>query len=833
MDLNGDWILIKGARENNLQNIDVRFPKGKLSVVTGVSGSGKSTLMFNIMCQEGERKFISASGRVPDNVQRSDYDNIYGLSPIVSVSQHNYNNNPRSTVGTYSEIYTYLRLLYTAIGERKCPKCNTNIEFAKLRSTSVNISKEEQGIVETYPCPTCNYPIENITMAHFSFNTEVGACPTCMGLGEKVKPIYDKILDSSLSIKEGGIQVWKKGFVWHFGPLLVRAAKYFNLPFKEADLDKPIGELPDIIKHLLLFGTEDSKIRAFRPEAPPPRNMKEGKYEGAVNSLMRRYYEESLEEENKEEFIKFLKSVECPDCQGHRLKKSSLEVMVNHTPIHQLLTKSLEEVNNWINKLPIALPDNYYQAIKPILSDLKERSQSLCNIGLNYLSLNRTFSTLSGGEAQRMRLSSLLNSNLSGMTCILDEPTAGLHPKDTNKLVKAIKNLRDLGNTVIVIEHDLDVIKQADYVVDIGPDAGVDGGHVVFQGTFNELLKNKISKTAQSFNNNNKKLKSEYRAFEKTITIKNANSFNLKNINVDIPLGILTAITGVSGSGKSTLISQELLDNLSLDNPRLSPNITGGKDVNNVVVVNQKAMGKVARSNAATYTKVFDDIRDLYKEQAKMNGLNLKASHFSFNVNGGRCESCKGTGKIKVQMHFMPTRYLLCPICHGKRYNEKILSVKYKKASIADILEMSIKEARELFLDIPKIKEKLEYLYNIGLGYLKLGQPATTLSGGEAQRIKLAAELSSGKNQHTLYILDEPSVGLHENDTQKLINILNSLVEKGNSVVIIEHNTSIIREADWVIELGPEGGENGGEVIAEGTPFSIKMNPKSVLREYL
>ena len=830
---NNKWIMIKGARENNLKNIDVKFPRNKMSVVTGVSGSGKSSLMFNIFCQEGERKFISATGKAPDKVKRPDYDNIYGLAPIISVSQNNYNNNPRSTVGTYSEIYTYLRLLYTAIGERECPHCHKKIELAKMRTLPASIREDDSYNDEMYLCPECRCPVENITMAHFSFNTTAGACEKCMGLGEVVDPIYDKVVDHNLSIKEGGIKVWKKGFVWHFGPLLVRAAKYYNLPLETEDLDRPIGELDEMVKHLILFGTDDPKIRELCQDKPAPINMKDGRYEGAINSLMRRYEEEAQEDGRAEDISMFFKSMTCPECKGTRLKKSNLEVMVNNTPIHHVFTKSIKELVKWINRLKASISNEYLEIAKTIVSDLEERCESLCNVGLGYLSLDRGFSSLSGGEAQRMRLASLLNADLSGMICVLDEPTSGLHPKDTDKLVNSIKQLRDLGNTVIVIEHDLDVIKEADYIVDIGPEAGSDGGYLIFEGTIYDFLKCEESITAKWLKNDKKELKLQCRKGDKQLIIRNATANNLKSISTVIPLNTITVIAGVSGSGKSTLIFNELLNSLNTDLKCESEKLEGTEHINRLVVVDQKAMGKVSRSNAATYTKVFDDIRDFFKEEAKKQGKNIKASDFSFNVTGGRCSTCKGTGKIKIQMHFMKAQFITCSSCRGKRYNERILGVKYKGYNIADVLEMTVKEARNLFYDISKIRVKLDCLYNIGLGYLKLGQPADTLSGGEGQRIKLASELTLSKNKNTLYILDEPSRGLHENDTEKLMNILNQLVEKGNSVIMIEHNLSIISKADWIIELGPWGGDKGGYLIAEGTPQAIRENPKSILKEYL
>ncbi|MCY9515008.1 excinuclease ABC subunit UvrA [Paenibacillus apiarius] len=819
-----DWIIITGAREHNLKNIEVRFPRNQLTVVTGVSGSGKSTLMFNILCQEGERKFIRATGRVPDNVERPDYDDILGLSPIISVNQHHHNYSPRSTVGTYSEAYTYLRLLYTAIGERPCPSCLSTIAYADLRSAPTSPAGEAAAGTECYPCPSCGTPVENITMAHFSFNTEQGACPACMGLGEQVEPVIDAILRPDLSIQEGGIQVWKKGFIWHFGPLLVRAAKYYNLPFGEEDLKRPIGELPEIVRHLLLYGTDDLRIRNLRPDAPAPSNMKEGKYEGAINSLMRRYYEEAGDDAD-EELATFLRPAACPACQGTRLKPSSLEVTVNGTPIHHLLRISIRDLLTWLNELPHALEPRYVEAVRPILAELTDRAQSLVDTGLGYLTLDRGFSTLSGGEAQRMRLSSLLNSNLTGMVCVLDEPTAGLHPQDTDSLVAAMQKLRALGNTIIVVEHDLDVIKQADYVVDIGPAAGEHGGQAVFQGTVDELLQHPVSVTAKCLREVGAALKRDVRPWTHAIALPEACTHNLQRISVDIPLGVLTAVTGVSGSGKSTLILEELLERL--------PVLSGSEQIQHTVVVDQHAMGKMARSNAATYTKVFDHIREHYRLLAKREGMKLKASDFSFNVAGGRCEACKGTGQLKLQMHFMPARYLTCPTCQGKRYNETILGITYRVRHIADVLDMSIAEARDLFQDIPDIVRILDCLVDIGLGYLPLGQPANTFSGGEAQRVKLASELAGTRRQHTLYILDEPSIGLHDSDTGKLMNVLDRLVDKGNTVIVIEHHLQLIRQADWIIELGPKGGNEGGEVIAEGTPQFLLSHPGSILKRYL
>ncbi|OBY79112.1 excinuclease ABC subunit A [Paenibacillus sp. KS1] len=830
-----EWIVIQGAREHNLKDVTVRFPRNQLSVVTGVSGSGKSTLLFNILVQEGERKFVSASGHAADNVQRPDYDDIYGLSPIVSVSQHHHNFSRRSTVGTYSEIYTYLRLLYTAIGERACPHCQVVFSYADIRTTPVRLSEEEHSHQKHYACPSCGQPVENITMAHFSFNSQLGACPGCTGLGEQIEPILDAIVRPDLSIQDGGIQVWKKGFLWHFAPLLLRAAKYYHLPLHEEDLQRPIGELPDIVRHMLLYGTDDPRIRELRPDAPAPSNMKQGKYEGAVNSLLRRYYEGDDDEESLLEFARFLRTVPCESCHGSRLNATSSYVLVNGTPIHHLMSMSLTQLLNWLEGLPSALPDRYVEAAQPICRELRERTRSLMNAGLNYLSLDRSFSSLSGGEAQRMRLASLLNSNLSGMICVLDEPTTGLHPQDTDKLMRSVRKLASLGNTVIVIEHDIDVIRQAEYVVDIGPGAGELGGELVFQGTVNELLYHPESMTAQSLRDSLNRHRSTTRSWNRTLTIRDAHANNLKHITVVIPLGIITAIAGVSGSGKSTLVMEELLPQLQSigSASNASSRIGGTEHIQHLVVVDQQAMGKMSRSNAATYTKVFDDIREWFKELASRQGLRLKASDFSFNVAGGRCESCKGTGSLKVQMHFMADRLIPCPTCHGKRYREKILSVQWHGHSIADVLGMSIEQARELFRDIPKIAAKLDCLCEIGLGYLRMGQPSSTFSGGEAQRVKLAAELSNARSGHTLYILDEPSVGLHDQDTSKLLAVLNRLVDRGDSVLLIEHNTQLIANSDWVIELGPGGGQEGGTVIATGTPDLLKSSNDSIIGAYL
>ncbi|MBG9736946.1 excinuclease ABC subunit UvrA [Paenibacillus alvei] len=830
-----DWIVIQGAREHNLKDVTVRFPRNQLSVVSGVSGSGKSTLLLNILVQEGERKFVSASGHAADNVQRPDYDNIYGLSPIISVSQHHHNFSRRSTVGTYSEIYTYLRLLYTAIGERACPHCHTIFNYADIRTSPVRMSEENHMHQEQYACPSCGQPVENITMAHFSFNSQLGACPTCTGLGEQVEPILDAIVRPDLSIHDGGIQVWKKGFLWHFAPLLLRAAKYYRLPLLEEDLQRPIGELPDIVRHMLLYGTDDQRIRALRPDAPAPSNMKQGKYEGAVNSLLRRYYEGDDDEESQQEFTRFLRTVPCGSCHGSRLNPASLHVQVHNTPIHHLMSMSLTQLLNWLEDLPSTLPERYIEAAHPIWIELLERTQSLMNTGMDYLTLDRSFSSLSGGEAQRMRLSSLLNSSLSGMICVLDEPTAGLHPQDTDKLMRSIRKLTDLGNTVIVIEHDIDVIRQADYVVDIGPGAGELGGNLMFQGKVNELMQHPESMTARSLRGSLETNQSTARSWHRVLTIRDAHSNNLQHITVDIPLGILTVIAGVSGSGKSTLVLEELLPRIQscrLTSSK-SDRISGHEHIQHLVVVDQQAMGKISRSNAATYTKGFDEIREWFKELASRQGLRLKASDFSFNVAGGRCETCKGTGSIKVQMHFMADRFIACPTCQGKRYHEKILSVQWRGHSIADVLQLSIEQARELFRDNLKIAAKLNCLCDIGLGYLRLGQPSSTFSGGEAQRVKLAAELSNARSGHTLYILDEPSVGLHNQDTSKLLAVLNRLVDRGDSVLLIEHHTQLIANADWVIELGPGGGQAGGSVIAFGTPDELRTCKESIIGAYL
>jgi excinuclease ABC subunit A len=825
-----DWISVKGARENNLKDIDVKIPRNKITVVTGVSGSGKSTLMFNIFCQEGQRKFINAMGRVSDKLARPDYDEITGLSPIISVSQSNLNFSSRSTVGTYSEIYTYLRLLFAAIGEKPCPKCRKLISYASVRSAKVTM--DESDHTSNIKCPHCETHIEDITMAHFSFNTKVGACEKCSGMGRIMQPRLDKILDLDLSINQGGIKVWSKGFVRHFGPLLLKAARHFGLPLSNNDLNLPIKELSKEIHLLLLYGTEDNKFLKYFPNTDPPKNMTEGRYEGAVNSLLRRYYEDAeKDEEANNNIATLLEPSICPTCKGARLKKSILEVLVNSTPIHHVIEKSIDDLFLWLKDLKKNLPEKYLDAVMPIVTDLLDRSKSILEVGLGYLSLSREFTSLSGGEAQRLRLAALLNSNLTGVICLLDEPTTGLHPCDTDKLLELIKKLRDLGNTIILIEHDLDVVKKADYIIDIGPYAGDNGGEVVFSGTVSELIKCKRSLTGACIRNETieKKEPTSNSKSKNYIEIINGNTNNLKNVNVEIPLNCVSVITGVSGSGKSTLLFEELLTRWK----RKELLVCGEKEIDKVNVIDQKVMGKASRSNTATYTKVFDEIRKVYHQQSEKQGMSMKPSYFSFNVPGGRCEHCKGVGKVKVLMHFMPPSYMQCSECKGKRYNQAVLRVKYKSQNIHDILNMNVKQALQLFNEHPKIVKKLECLNDIGLGYLKLGQPASTLSGGEAQRVKIAAELSLPSTGHVLYILDEPSIGLHDYDTKKMNRMLHKLVSNNNSVIVIEHNLNIIRNADWIVELGREGGKNGGNIIAEGSPAIICQQEESIIKKYL
>lgn len=932
-----DKIIIHGAREHNLKNIDLEVPRDKLVVFTGLSGSGKSSLAFDTIYADGQRRYMeslsSYARQFLGMMEKPDVDEITGLSPAISIDQKTTSKNPRSTVGTVTEIYDYLRLLYARIGIPHCPVCGREIrqqtvdqmvdkimelpqrtkiqilapivrgkkgthqkEFERAKksgyvrvrvdgnlyelSEEIALEKnkkhnieivvdrlvvrediqsrltdsletaigltgglvlvdvidgEEMLFSQNYACPEHNISIEELNPRMFSFNNPFGACEKCTGLGTFMSIDPDLVIpDKDKSIREGAI----RASGWYYAEGGIAQMYYQSLSeHYHFSLDTPIKELPKQVVDILLYGTKGEKIKMVR-DTQDIKSTYYTEFEGVANNLERRFRETSSNW-MREEITTWMNAVDCPQCHGDRLKKESLSVLIGGMNISQLCRLSVTAMLDFFDQLQ--LTEKEQQISHQVIKEIRSRLEFLRNVGLEYLTLSRASATLSGGESQRIRLATQIGSSLMGVLYILDEPSIGLHQRDNDKLIATLRHLRDLGNTVIVVEHDEDTMYDSDYIVDIGPGAGVHGGEVVCAGTLEEIMACDRSVTGQYLSG--KKFipvpATRREGNGKWLTVKGAQQNNLKKVNASIPLGTFTAVTGVSGSGKSSLINEILYKGLAakLNQAKARPGkhkeIVGIEELDKVIEISQSPIGRTPRSNPATYTGVFTDIRQLFAQTAEAKARGYDSGRFSFNVKGGRCEACEGDGILQIEMHFLPDIYVPCEVCKGKRYNRETLEVKYKDKNISDVLEMTAEEAAVFFENIPKIARKIQTLCDVGLGYVKLGQPATTLSGGEAQRVKLATELSKRATGRTIYILDEPTTGLHAADVHKLIEVLQTLVDSGNTVVVIEHNLDVIKTADYIIDLGPEGGDRGGQIVATGTPEQVAQCEGSYTGKYL
>ncbi len=837
-----DQIIVQGARLHNLKNVSVAIPKNRLVVLTGVSGSGKSTLGFDILLKEGMRQYMESLGMLTFGLAKPPVDSISGLSPSLSVDQHLTNRSPRSTVGTSTEVYAYLRVLYARLGHRPCPNCGKDVP--PVFSPAAEEWEDDSGTAEEtyFPCPHCGAPIPNLIMAHFSFNKPEGACPACTGLGTVRQADLKQLVDKNRSVLEGAVLGWNSIQIEYYAPTLQAAAAHYGIPL---DLSRPVAEFTPPQRDLLFFGVEGTQFRRHFPGIKPPSTVRKGKFEGVATSLLRRHAEHISAHQNetgyRDKLEDLLITQTCPECEGTRLRPESRAVTVDGRTIIAASQLSLEALGEWLKTLPGIFTAEEMLLAGPILEDLNARIARLVQVGAGYLSLDRASPSLSAGESQRLRLASLLGSGLSGLLYVFDEPTIGLHHRDTHRLIEVLRRLRDLGNTVLVIEHDLDMIAAADHVVDFGPGAGKHGGEVVAEGTPAAIAQEPASLTGAYLSGRlSIPIPAQRRAMgEQVLTIHGARENNLQDITVRLPLGLLTAVTGVSGSGKSSLVF-DILDRAlrrdlfrSGEEPGEYDSMEGQQALSKVITIDQEHIGRLPRSNAATYSDAFTPIRAAFAATPEARRKGLTTRHFSFNVPGGRCERCEGAGVLTVKMHFLPDVEVRCPVCHGRRFQPEILEVRYRGSDISQVLDMTVEEALALFQGVPAAVSRLQVLVDVGLGYLQLGQSATTLSGGEAQRVKLAKELGRRAAGHTLYLLDEPTTGLHLADTARLLGVLQRLVEAGNSVVVVEHNLDFVKAADWVIDLGPEGGAQGGRLIAEGTPEQVARTPGSYTGEGL
>jgi len=830
-------ITINNARLHNLKNVTLSIPKGKLVVLTGVSGSGKSTLGFDILMKEGLRQYLESVGMVAFGLEKPPVDSIVGLSPTISVDQYLTNHSPRSTVGTTTEIYTYLRVLFARLGHRICPACGNDVP-PPYDESPIDWAADEGGETpeaeSALSCPHCGAALPEIGMANFSFNKPAGACPTCTGLGTVHHINLNRLVNDELSILDGAVLGWSSFHIRYNADILQAAGRHYGFSFDPA---LPVRDYTPVQRDLLFFGVESPQFRQHFPGIEPPTAVSRGRFEGIAGTLLRRYAEHIQDADYLQKLDEFLVTQVCPDCDGTRLRAESRTVTVVGQTIIAISQLPLNALADWLDALPASLHGEELLIASPILDDLRERIRRVLEVGVEYLTLDRAAPSLSAGEAQRLRMASLLGSSLSGLLYVFDEPTIGLHPRDTQRLIGFLRRLRDLGNTVLVVEHDLDVVGAADYVVDFGPGAGKHGGQIVATGTPAEIAQLPETQTltgAYLAGRMSVPMPQQRRTpTEKALAVHGAREHNLQNVTVRLPLGLLVAVTGVSGSGKSSLVF-DILDRAGRqrfyganETPGLHDSITGWEHLDKIVTIDQEHIVRLPRSNAATYSDAFTAIREAFAATSEARRLKLTARHFSFNVPGGRCERCEGTGTLAVKMHFLPDVEVTCPACRGRRFKPETLAVTYRDYDIAQVLELTIEESLALFTDVPAAASRLRVMDDVGLGYLQLGQPASTLSGGEAQRVKLSKELGRRSAGRTLYLLDEPTTGLHPADTARLLALLQRLVDAGNSVIVVEHNLDIIKGADWVIDLGPEGGSAGGQIIAEGTPQQVAQAPGS------
>ncbi|CAM4467377.1 excinuclease ABC subunit A [Paenibacillus endophyticus] len=822
-------IRIKGARENNLKNVSLSIPKYKLVVLTGPSGSGKSTLAMDTLQRECHRQFMESMGMSSDSIRKPKVESIEGLSPSISVGQHVTNRNPRSTVGTVTDIYTYVRFIFSRLGVRKCPSCSGSISPV-FEQTGVLAEDDEDMHHQAVNCPHCKEELELLGMSHFSFNKPEGACEACSGLGHVASINESAVFNPDLSLRDGGVASLNGVHRDIQIRILVAAGKHYGCGF---DPDQPLKEYSEVQRDMLYYGVESEAFKAHYPDVKPVQGTK---FEGVIPGLWRRYKEKEGEAGSFEKDGGFFHEQLCPACLGARLKKESRLVQVAGASITDVSEWSLGAVHEWAMGLEAAIPPEGLHVLEPILNDMPIRLKRLIDVGLSYLSLNRQAVTLSGGEAQRLRLASLLGSGLTGVLYILDEPTTGLHPRDTAGLIQVLQQLRDLGNTVLVIEHDFAMMRAADHIIDIGPGAGINGGAVVGEGRLEDLLLSECSVTGAFLRKEKTPapLRIRRKGNGQHITIRGANVRNVTIPEVSFPLGSFVSVTGVSGSGKSTFVFDIVAkgDPSRSDQPGCAA-INGLEHIGNIVIFDQAPMGRMQRSNVATYTDVFTHLRQLFASLPESKQRKLTSKHFSFNTPGGRCETCQGLGVLTVDMNFLPDLEVKCHDCKGKRFTEEVLQIKYDGFSISDLLNLSVQESLPILTSDKKLASLIAMLCEVGLGYLKWGQSVKTLSGGEGQRIRLAKELNKNSKLHTLYLLDEPSTGLHPSDIKQLQSLLDKLVDSGNTVVVVEHSLEIIRESDWVIDIGPEGGAAGGRLMAAGTPEQVAEVPDSYTGVFL